>query len=264
MATKTKPSNTGGFGGDPWAGWTGKENAPGVRRADAPEKAVNAAAAAQAKANAPTGPSSTGTGVKGDSYAEFGSDLAATVPTVPSTQTDINQLLAPYMKEMANLGTEYGAEMEYLKPYLNYGDQTFQGLQAASKADESPTGSKSLAAATNAAGQALENQQPPGFGDATQAAKDFEGTVPYSQILQDVLAAGKNQILGYSTVPNLTNINASQWPDALKSVLPYLEQSIGYTASGVPNPTTAGIQAGTQPGGYAPPTPNVGGGGANG
>lgn len=172
----------------------------------------------------------------------------------PNTQQDINHMLSQYMEEMGNLGPEYQAEMDYLKPYLAGTPMTFQGLESQSQADESPTGSKSVQAAEQGVANAISNQPAPGFGAAAQEAGQFEQSIPYSQVLQDVLQAGKNEILGYSTIPDLTTLNTSQWPEALKGVVPYLKQSIGYTSTGIPNPATAAFQAGQQLGGYNPAT----------
>lgn len=154
----------------------------------------------------------------------------------PTTQMDINKILQPYINEMTNLGPEYSAEMEYLKPYLEgtgaAAPQTFQQLEAGSKADETPTGSAKVNEADQSAGTALENQQPPGFGALASAAKQYEGTLPYSDILQTVLGAGKNEIL-YGTTPNLSTIETTGWPDPLQQAYKYLVAN----ATG-DNPTT--------------------------
>jgi hypothetical protein len=153
------------------------------------------------------------------------------------------------MNELLNIGPEYGAEMQYLAPYLSPEHQTFSGLTAQSQANESPSGDKGLAASEQGLATAIKNEPSPGFGQAATAAQQFEQQIPYGQVLQDVLAAGKNEILGYSTVPNLSNLNTTGWPSALKSVVPYLEKSIGYTSAGLPNTVTSAFQSAGQPGG---------------
>lgn len=173
--------------------------------------------------------------------------------TFPKPAVDINTILQPYIDELTRLGPEYGAEMAYLQPYLTGTPTTFQGLQQQSAADQSPTGSKSLQTAEAGVATAMENQPKPGFGNLAQSAKQYEGTIPYSQVLQSVLEAGKNQILGYSTIPNLTNLAAGAaqtWSPQMQAVLPYLEQSIGSTAQGTPNATQLGIASLAQPGGF--------------
>lgn len=171
--------------------------------------------------------------------------LAGTMPQTPSTQTDINQMLAPYMKELTNLGPEYAAEMEYLKPYLSpeYSNALEQSVakQYGGSGVQAPAhdaAQQALNATETQLGNAAKNMQPPGFGDLAGAAKQYAGSIPYQDILQSVLMAGKNEILGYSTIPNLTNVNTSQWPAALQGIMPYLEQSIGVSSSGIATPQT--------------------------
>ena len=166
--------------------------------------------------------------------------LTPQAKTPPSTQGDINAILEPYIKEMMNLGPEYQSEMEYLKPYLMGtgagAPETFQQLEAGSKADESPTGSKAVNAADQALGTAIEGQQPPGFGNLATAGEQYENTLPYSDILQTVLGAGKNEIL-YGTVPNTSNINTKGWPSSVQGAYDFLAQNVGVSPiSGLTNP----------------------------
>ncbi len=157
---------------------------------------------------------------------------------------DIHDLLAPYLKELQNLGPEYQQEMDYLKPYLEGTPESFAQLQAGSKADESTTGSQAVNAADKAAGSQIENQAPPGFGNLEQSAEQFVGTVPYSQILQTVLGAGKNEIL-YGTVPNTSNIQTGGWPSSLQSAYDFLTQSAAGVnpKTNLPTPQAAAVTA---------------------
>jgi hypothetical protein len=161
-----------------------------------------------------------------------------------STQTDINSILEPYLKEMQNLGPEYQAEMDYLKPYLQgtgaEAPETFQQIEAGSKADETPTGSAKVNEADQSLGQAIEGQAKPGLGELATAGEEYAGTVPYSQILQTVLGAGKNEIL-YGTIPNISNISTKGWPESLQNAYQFLTQAATGTnaQTGLPSPTSA-------------------------
>jgi hypothetical protein len=108
-----------------------------------------------------------------------------------------------------------------------------------------------------ASAMASDKQPPPGFGNLTKAAKQYESTIPYADVLQAVLGAGKNEILYGSTVPNLSNINASQYPQDVQDILKALQGSVGITPSGVPSLTTQGIAA------LGAPAINTGGNPAN-
>lgn len=188
----------------------------------------------------------------------------------PGTQADINEILSPYINELLNLGPEYGQEMEYLKPYLMgqgaNAPQTFQGVVDASKAAESPTGDTRLQEAEQQVGQAAANETMPGFGGMAEAAKEFEGTVPYAQLLQTLLGAGKNEIL-YGTTPNISNVNTSGWPATLQQAYSFLTQAATGTnaQSGLQAPKVAakkGAQAsGTGSGGTGGSTTQGGGNG---
>lgn len=179
---------------------------------------------------------------------------------------DVNDILAPYLKELQNLGPEYQQEMDYLKPYLEGtgagAPESFAQLRAGSQADESATGSKAVNAADQAAGTALENQQPPGFGNLAQAAGEFAGTVPYSQILQTVLGAGKNEIL-YGTIPNISNISTKGWPQSLQDAYSFLTQSATGTnpSTGLNAPQVAARTAPNPNQPQAGPNSNLSGGG---
>lgn len=182
----------------------------------------------------------------GAGLVEHGGLADKLTQSIPKPATTINSILEPYLKELMTLGPEYGAEMQYLSPYLSGTPVTLKGLPAMS-------GDPTLAAAEKNVASTIANQPTPGFGNLAKMAKQYEGTIPYSQILQSVLEAGKNQILGYSTVPNLTNLAATakaDWPAQMQAVVPYLEKSIGYTGAGLPGTTQLGIQALQSPGGF--------------
>lgn len=181
----------------------------------------------------------------------------------PGAQTDINTILEPYLSELQNLGPEYQEEMDYLKPYLEPQQQTFQGVEAQSKAQESPTGNTAVNEADESVGQDIENEKAPGFGNLASAAEDYEGTVPYSQLLQTVLGAGKNEIL-YGTIPNISNISTKEWPESLQNAYSFLTQSATGTnaQSGLNSPQVAATSA---PNPNNPSAgPNLTGGGSTG
>lgn len=128
--------------------------------------------------------------VKTDPFSEFGSDLAKTVPKVPTVQEDINQILSPYLKQMFSLGPEYGAEMAYLKPYLA-GTNT-SGIGAPSTYTGPDAGlinsnSAALSKAEATAGTALQNPPSPGFGKAANDAQSFVHSLDYQQPLTAAL-----------------------------------------------------------------------------
>jgi hypothetical protein len=171
-------------------------------------------------------------------------------PKPPSIPKDITQYLAPYIKELTNLGPEYGAEMEYLKPYLMPTKETFAGLQSQAAADASPTGSKSVAQAGEALGQAAQSMQPPGFGKAADMAKQYAQSVPYSDILSTLLNASKSEILGYQNVPNLQVLTPAvkTWPQSVQQAYQYATAGIGYNPStGLPGSSFLQGQTPTSP-----------------
>jgi hypothetical protein len=188
--------------------------------------------------------------------------IAKTLPQTPSLTTDIDHVMASYYNELTNLGPEYQREMDYLRPYLApTTGQTFSDVVSASRASESPQGDTRVIAAGSALQDALTNQTPPGFGNLASAAKESMHTLPYSATLQAVLEAGKNQVLGYSTIPNISNISTANWPSNVQSILPYLESHIGYNPqSGLPSPTQAAIQAAQQPSAFNPASTQSSGG----
>lgn len=109
---------------------------------------------------------------------------------LPSGAQQIENYLAPYLKELTNLGPEYSKEMAYLAPYLSPAHQSFADIKAGSIADESPTGSKAVQAADTAAEKQIASTTDPNKGLAA-AGKQFAGTVPYSEPIQAGLAYQK-------------------------------------------------------------------------
>lgn len=207
----------------------------------------------------------------GAAKALSGTPVTQSIPKTLSQNVD--SYLDPYVKEMMNLGPEYQSEMDFLKPYLtgtgSSTPETFDQLTSASKADESSTGSKAVNAADAQAGNALENQPAPGFGQLASAAKDYEGTLPYSDILQTVLGAGKNEIL-YGVNPNISSISTKEWPASLQQAYGYLTEAATGTnaqsglnapsvAAGQTAPTGSGTGASTTPDGVFTPSSTAGG-----
>lgn len=184
----------------------------------------------------------------------------------PGAQQDVNTILEPYINELMNLGPEYQEEMNYLAPYLTGtgagAPQTFQGIENQSKAQESPTGNTAVNAADQAAGESIANQKAPGFGEEATAAQQYEQTVPYSQLLQTVLGAGKNEIL-YGTTPNISNISTKGWPEQLQNAYQFLTQAATGTnaGTGLQSPTAAATAAKSTTGNSGSSTSSVQGGG---
>ena len=184
----------------------------------------------------------------------------------PGVQQDINTVLEPYINELMNLGPEYQEEMNYLAPYLTGtgagAPETFQGLENQSKSQESSTGNTAVNAADTEQGEAIANQQAPGFGQEAQAAQEYEQTVPYSQLLQTVLGAGKNEIL-YGTTPNISNISTKGWPESLQNAYQFLTQAATGTnaSTGLQSPTAAAQAAKETTGNSGSSSANLQGGG---
>jgi hypothetical protein len=226
-----------GYGGDPQKKGKGKKKATEDAATTGPEQ-----------------PAGYGTGLtmKGGLFDK----LAATVPKVPTLEQTLNQAFQPYYNELTNLGPEYQAEMNYLRPYLApTTGQTFSDVVNQSKAQESPQGNTGVIAADTALQNAMTNQPAPGFRNLAPAGKQMVSGLPYAATLQAVLEAGKNQVLGYSTIPNITNINTTNWPSNVQSILPYLESQIGYNPStGLPNSKTSQMQQLQQPATFNPQT----------
>lgn len=181
--------------------------------------------------------------------------IAKAPPTAAqTTQLDINKVLEPYINELQNLGPEYGAEMSYLQPYLTQSGaqapQTFDSIVNESKAQESSTGNTAVNAADQAAGQAETSMQAPGFGQEAAAGKAFEGTVPYSQLLQDVLGAGKSEIT-YNPLGTIPNISTGDWPAGVQEAYNYLAAPLSAPGGtqGLPGIQAASNQLNQQQGG---------------
>ena len=160
---------------------------------------------------------------------------------------DIEQALQPYVDQLTNLGPEYAAEMKYLEPYLAP-NQSLATEQAVAKsfspdvATQTPNAlNTALTGAEETTQAATEAEQPAlekAFADAGAGAKEYAKTVPSTSILDAILQAGRNEIL-YGSVPNLTNIDTTNWEPSLKAVYSYLTQSAGVTPGGLPTPSNA-------------------------
>jgi hypothetical protein len=117
------------------------------------------------------------------------------LPQYPSEQTDINSILEPYVNQLMQLGPEYQKEMNYLAPYLSgqVTDNQLAPTPAYTGPDASTVneGQSSLMQADNALGTAVEDQDAPGFGQETSAAKQYENTILPSAGIQSGLAYQK-------------------------------------------------------------------------
>ncbi len=146
-------------------------------------------------------------------------------PPPPTLQTDINELLAPYMKELANLGPEYGAEMQYLAPYLGPeysgaqqviaqqegGGVGYGGKPAVQSPDEGSLANLSINATGEQLAGAVENQPTPGFGAASGELKGYEQSLPYQQ----AIAAGLGYQKYLQTYGGLAPSTAN-WPESIQ------------------------------------------------
>jgi hypothetical protein len=113
-------------------------------------------------------------------------------PQGPTEAQDINAALSSYMDAMSSLGPEYGKEMEYLKPYLNPGSQTFSGLLNTAALQASPTGNTAVQAAGEQLAQASAAGPTPGFGHVADMMKSYEKSIPAAGPLQAALAYQKS------------------------------------------------------------------------
>jgi hypothetical protein len=116
----------------------------------------------------------------------------AVQPKGPTEAQDISAALSTYMDAMSSLGPEYGKEMEYLKPYLNPGAQTFSGLLNTAALQASPTGNTAVNAAGQQLAQASAAGPTPGFGHAADMMRAYEKSIPAAGPLQAALAYQKS------------------------------------------------------------------------
>jgi hypothetical protein len=173
-------------------------------------------------------------------------------PPTTTFQGDINAYMKPYIDQLTNLGPEYGAELSYLQPYLtgNQGSALEQSVakEYGGSGVQAPNPNTPQAQALQGASQAqanvLESQNKPGFANIANAAKAFESTVPYSDVLGAIEGAQKNELL-YGSVPNFSAVNTSAWGPSMQALYSYLQQTAGGGSALGVNPTTAATQLST-------------------
>jgi hypothetical protein len=159
-------------------------------------------------------------------------DILKTVPTAPSTQQDIDQILGPYVKQLMNLGPEYGAEMQYLQPYLpsEYSPSTaptYTGPGAATvNADQN-----ALTTAEEGVNKAVTSQAPPGFGGIANEMQQYEQSLPYQQAIQSGLGYQK-YLETYQGLPT----DQTNWPTSIQQAYGAIS---GTDPSGIQNPIIA-------------------------
>lgn len=168
--------------------------------------------------------------------------LTPQAKTAPTLQGDINSVLQPYINEMMQLGPEYAAEMEYLKPYLVGNESTNTPPPEAYTgpgASQVIADQNALAGAESAVGNTLESQAPPGFGNVAQAGKEYESTILPQQPEQAALAYQK-YLQTYGGLQPQTAGWSQQAQEAYKAIL-----GSGASGSGLPSPadSTAASQA---------------------
>lgn len=165
--------------------------------------------------------------------------LAGTVPQTPSISQDIDHLLSKYMNELTNLGPEYGQEMEFLKPYLNPGDETLGQVISQSKANASPAGDTTVNAADAKLAQAADNLSLPGFGALAAANKSYENVLPYQDAMQAALGYQK-----YLETYGGQQVNTSAWPQSIQDAYQAITNTApGAAPSGLPGLSSAAAGA---------------------
>jgi hypothetical protein len=187
----------------------------------------------------------------------------AVQPKGRSEAQDINAALSSYMDAMSSLGPEYGKEMEYLRPYLNPGSQTFSGLLNTAALQASPTGNTAVNAAGQQLAQASAAGPTPGFGHVADMLKSYEKSIPAAGPLQAALAYQKSlqtyggqqpmtagwspqekaayqNITGQSLTPTGGGINVTPASAAAQGNANTLLSLSGLTGSGSPASATGG------------------------
>lgn len=165
-------------------------------------------------------------------------------PYVGTIAQDISQILDPYISQLTNLGGEYAAEMEYLKPYLNPQQQTFQQVVDTSKAQESPTGNVAVNAADAQLGAAIEALNnpgnTPGFNAAANLAHDYMQSLPQQAPIQSALGYQKYLQTYGGLAPATT-----AWPDEAQKAYEFITGSAPGSQAGLPG-SAASAAAGAQ------------------
>jgi hypothetical protein len=230
-----------------------------------------------AEAASPTAPSATLTGQPNPPKAKqqpspIKSEEAhpTTLTADPGLNQDIDDYMKTYVNELTDLGPEYAAEMQYLSPYLT--GQTAAATNAAVSSGantlagggvEAPNANyggalgQALTTAEQNAGKVMESQQTPGFGIVAQGAKEQVSQTPYTAVLQAALQGVKNEYMGYSTVPEFSALDISQWSKPMQSLYTWLSEqagggsltgsSIGAAANQVSPQGTSGTGTGVSP-----------------
>lgn len=166
-------------------------------------------------------------------------------PKQATLQSDINATLKPDIATLSSLPGDYKSAMSTIDQYL-HGPST--GVPTLDAADAQ------VANATDASTGPIEKA----LGGLSSAAKEFEGTVPYSSIVQAMLGFGKYQETYEGYQPKTT-----EWSDSMKSIYSYLSgQGTAATGQGsgssLPSPTVAASTA--APGTGTTPSSTTGGG----
>lgn len=172
---------------------------------------------------------------KANTFTDEAGKLLGTAQQAPTIQQEIDQFLAPYMNQLMNLGPEYGAEMEFLKPYLQPDSSalgpalsyTGPGADVVNKTTEAFKG------AEEATAKAYENMGTPGFGQAAQLAKSYENTLPYQQPIAAQLGYGKYLETYGGLAPNTIGV-----PQDIQNLYKAIGGSSS-TPSGLPPPGQA-------------------------
>lgn len=149
-------------------------------------------------------------------------------PKLPTTAQDIHAAMKPDESFLASLPGEYKGAMDQISQYLGGTNTGVPSLDAADAAVN-----KDIASTNQPVEKAL--------GGLSSAAKEYEGTVPYSSILQSALGFQK-----YQQSYGLAQPNMSEWSQSMQGIYAYLSGH-GTAATGaggsLPSPTVAAATA---------------------
>jgi hypothetical protein len=157
---------------------------------------------------------------------------------LPTEQQDVNQALAPDQALLDQLPDIYKQAIAAIQPYISGGVDT--GNAALNQADQ---------AVANEIGTS-DNKVMAALKGLSKAGTEFEGTVPYSGIIQALLGYGKYEETYAGAQPQ----GQANWTESMDEIYKYLSGTNAST-DGLPGPTSAaadatqGITSGSNAGG---------------
>jgi len=144
----------------------------------------------------------------------------------PTEQQDVNQALAPDQALLDQLPDVYKQAIASIQPYISGGTDT--GNAALNSADE---------AVANEIGTS-DSKVMAALKGLSKAGTEFEGTVPYSGIIQALLGFGKYEETYEGAQPQ----GQASWTISMDEIYKYLSGSSAST-DGLGSPTVAATQA---------------------